>query len=89
MLSVMKSEGLVVRNIADIGTGTGLLAFAGLHLWPRALATASDIDDACVGVVDYNAQINDVPQGHRAGELTMLVADGMNDPCCSARALTC
>jgi ribosomal protein L11 methyltransferase len=85
MLSVMKSEGLVVRNIADIGTGTGLLAFAGLHLWPRALATASDIDDACVGVVDYNAQINDVPQGHRAGELTMLVADGMNDPVLQAR----
>jgi ribosomal protein L11 methyltransferase len=36
--------------VADIGTGTGLLAFAALELWPRAYATASDIDAACVGV---------------------------------------
>ena len=27
-------------SIARIGTGTGLLAFAALHPWPRALATA-------------------------------------------------
>jgi ribosomal protein L11 methyltransferase len=85
MLSVMRGEGMIVRNLADIGTGTGLLAFAGLHLWPRALATASDIDAACVGVVDYNAQINNVPLGPRAGELTMLVADGMDDPVLQAR----
>ena len=85
MLSLMRSEGMIVRNLADIGTGTGLLAFAGLHLWPRALATASDIDEACVNVVDYNAQINAVTMGHRAGELTMLVADGMDDPVLQAR----
>jgi ribosomal protein L11 methyltransferase len=85
MLGIMRGEGMLVRNLADIGTGTGLLAFAGLHLWPRALATASDIDDACVGVVDHNAQINGVPQGHRQGELTMVVADGMDDPVLQAR----
>ena len=85
MLSEMKARGLVVRNCADIGTGTGLLAFAALHLWPRALATASDIDAVCLDVVDDNARANGIAQGHRPGELTMLVADGMEHPLLKAR----
>ncbi|MCZ8017841.1 50S ribosomal protein L11 methyltransferase [Novosphingobium sp.] len=85
MLTHMKRQGVVVKNCADIGTGTGLLAFAALHLWPRALATASDIDAVCVGVVQDNAVSNAVPLGARAGELTMLVADGMEHPLLAAR----
>lgn len=85
MLGEMKARGLVVRNLADIGTGTGLLAFAALHLWPRALATASDIDAVCVDVVVENAAANAVPIGARPGELTMLVADGMDHPLLEAR----
>jgi ribosomal protein L11 methyltransferase len=85
MLSAMKARGVMVRNCADIGTGTGLLAFAALHLWPRALATASDIDHVCLDVVADNARANAVPLGARPGELTMLVADGMYHPLLSAR----
>lgn len=85
MLTEMKAKGVVVRNCADIGTGTGLLAFAALHLWPRALATASDIDAVCIDVVLENAALNDVPMGARLGELTMLAADGMNHPLLEAR----
>ena len=85
MLTHMKAQGLVLRNIADIGTGTGLLAFAALHLWPRALATASDIDAVCTGVVEDNARANHVPMGARGGELTMLIADGMDHPLLAAR----
>ena len=85
MLSHMKAQGIVVRNLADIGTGTGLLAFAALHLWPRALATASDIDGVCTSVVAENALANGVPLGARAGALTMLVADGMEHPLLVAR----
>ncbi len=85
MLSAMKARGVIVKNCADIGTGTGLLAFAALHLWPRALATASDIDAVCLTVVDDNARANRVPQGARPGELTMLVADGMDHPLLAAR----
>ena len=87
MLSEMKARGVVVKNLADIGTGTGLLAFAALHLWPRALATASDIDAVCLSVVDDNARANRVPQGARPGELTMLVADGMDHPLLDNEAL--
>ena len=85
MLSAMKARGVTVKNCADIGTGTGLLAFAALDLWPRALATASDIDAVCLSVVDDNARANRVAQGGRAGELTMLVADGMDHPLLTAR----
>ncbi|HZU64577.1 MAG TPA: 50S ribosomal protein L11 methyltransferase [Novosphingobium sp.] len=85
MLSTMRAEGLQVRNLADIGTGTGLLAFAGLTLWRSAHATASDIDHACVGVVEHNAAVNGVPLGAGAGALTMVVADGMADPLLEAR----
>ncbi|MBF7012017.1 50S ribosomal protein L11 methyltransferase [Novosphingobium resinovorum] len=85
MLTHMKAQGLVVRNCADIGTGTGLLAFAALSLWPRALATASDIDAVCVNVVEDNARANGVTMGARRGELVMTVADGMAHPVLEAR----
>jgi len=85
MLAEMKRRGIQVRNIADIGTGTGLLAFAGLALWPRAYGTASDIDPICTGVVESNAAANAVRMGAGRGELTMVVADGMADPLLRAR----
>lgn len=86
MLSAMKSQGIIARNIADIGTGTGLLAFAAMTLWPRALATASDIDAACIDVVLYNVAQNDVPLGGGPGELVMMEAAGMDHPLLQARA---
>jgi ribosomal protein L11 methyltransferase len=86
MLTEMKRRGTIVRNLADIGTGTGLLAFAALHLWPRALATASDIDTVCIDVVEENARLNGVAMGARPGELTMLIANGMDHPLLQARA---
>lgn len=85
MLTAMKARGIVVRNLADIGTGTGLLAFAALDLWPRVLATASDIDPVCTGVVEDNAAANGFTLGARPGELTMVIADGMADPLLRAR----
>ena len=86
MLDLMKHEGLVVRNHADIGTGTGLLAFAAMHLWPKAKATASDIDYVCAGVVEDNCALNGVPMGAGGGELTMVIAPGTDDALLQARA---
>ena len=85
MLSAMKQRGTVVKNCADIGTGTGLLAFAALDLWPRAIATASDIDGVCLDVVAENAALNRVPIGPAQGELIMMVAAGMDHPLLQAR----
>lgn len=86
MLDAMKRGGVTARNLADIGTGTGLLAFAALALWPRALATASDIDPACLGVVEDNAAANGFATDGRPGELAMVAADGMHHPLLRARA---
>jgi ribosomal protein L11 methyltransferase len=85
MLDRMRREGMVARNIADIGTGTGLLAFAAMHLWPNALATASDIDPVCARVVTDNAELNRIPFGAGPGAVTMVIADGMAHPLLQAR----
>jgi ribosomal protein L11 methyltransferase len=77
MLAHMKAQGTVVRNLADIGTGTGLLAFAALHLWPRARATASDIDAVCGPVVFENAAANGFALGDGPGRLAMVIAAGL------------
>lgn len=79
-LERLKQRGTVVRNLLDVGTGTGLLAFAALHLWPRAYATASDIDPMSIEVTARNAEINRVSLGDGAGELVLEVAPGMEHP---------
>ncbi|MEO6041698.1 MAG: 50S ribosomal protein L11 methyltransferase [Croceibacterium sp.] len=86
MLGAMKRRGVTVRNLADIGTGTGLLAFAALRLWPRARAVASDIDAVCERVVAGNALLNQIPLGTGAGELAMLVAEGLDHAILAGRA---
>ncbi len=86
MLARMKRTGMVVRDIADIGTGTGLLGFAALHLWPAARATASDIDPVCAQVVEENAALNTIALGPHKGAIAMVIADGMDDPLLQMRA---
>ena len=85
-LDRLKREGARFRNIADIGTGTGLLAFAALALWPEAKCIATDIDAVAVDVARDNAAINRVNLGMRPGELLLAAADGMDSPLLAARA---
>ena len=85
MLCAMRERGVAPRRVADIGTGTGLLAFGAMALWPRALVTASDIDPVCEGVVLENCANNAIAQGSGPGELLMTTADGMDDPLIAAR----
>ena len=85
-LDRLEREGKTFANIADIGTGTGLLAFAALRLWPDAKGIATDIDPVAVDVARDNAAINGIPLGHDPGRLLLAVADGMDSPLLSARA---
>lgn len=80
MLGHMKARGVVARDVADIGTGTGLLGFAALALWPRASVTLTDIDAVCAPVVEDNAALNGISMGAQSGEAVMVVADGMKHP---------
>jgi ribosomal protein L11 methyltransferase len=86
LLDELQREGAHFANVADIGTGTGLLAFAALALWPEARCIATDVDPIAVQVASDNAAINHVKLGHGAGELLLTVADGMDSPLIAARA---
>jgi ribosomal protein L11 methyltransferase len=85
-LDRLEREDARFMNIADIGTGTGLLAFAALALWPEAKCIATDIDATAVEIARDNAAINRVKIGHGAGELLLAQADGMDSPLLAARA---
>jgi ribosomal protein L11 methyltransferase len=76
-------DGLAARevtNVIDLGTGTGLLAFAAAHLWPDARITATDIDPAAIVVTRENATANGV------GGIELIVADGALNDAITVRA---
>ncbi len=85
-LSGLKAGGGAVANLLDLGTGTGLLAFAALRLWPAARAAASDNDPVAIEVSEENAAINGVRVGRARGQLELLVAEGMDHVRLRARA---
>lgn len=67
-------------NIIDVGTGTGLLAFAGAYLWPEAKVIATDIDPAAVDVTRENAASNGIDG------VDLVVADGALSDAITAKA---
>ena len=67
-------------NVVDVGTGTGLLAFAAKHLWPDAAVMATDIDPVAIEVTRENAVENGV-EG-----IDLIVADGALADAITARA---
>jgi ribosomal protein L11 methyltransferase len=77
MLDRIRREGGRFTDIADIGTGTGLLAFAALRLWSHARVVASDIDPIAIDVSRENAESNAVSLGTRAGTVELVTAPGM------------
>ncbi len=76
MLDRLKRQGARYRMIADVGTGTGLLAFAAMSLWPRAHAIATDIDPISIEVTAENAQLNRINEER----LALAVAEGVDHP---------
>jgi ribosomal protein L11 methyltransferase len=72
--------GLSFANVIDVGTGTGLLAFAAQHLWPGASIVATDIDPAAIDVTRENEATNGLTG------VELIVADGALDDTITARA---
>lgn len=86
MLDNMRRRGKRFGVIADIGTGTGLLAFAASHLWPRAYITASDIDPVSINVTAENAVVNRLALGGSQGQVALCVAAGTDHAVIQHRA---
>ena len=82
----LKESGIRFTNILDLGTGTGLLAFAAVKLWPNARVAASDIDPVSIEVTEENAAINGIPLGRGPCEVELAVAPGLDHPRLEARA---
>ena len=60
-----------VKDILDIGTGTGILAIAAKKLWPEAMVLATDIDKVAIDVTELHAKSNNV-------SLELFVMDGVD-----------
>ncbi|MEC7762503.1 MAG: 50S ribosomal protein L11 methyltransferase [Pseudomonadota bacterium] len=56
-LDRLATQGVVARNVADIGAGTAVLAMAAAKIWPNPVI-ASDIDEVACDVARANALAN-------------------------------
>lgn len=86
LLDRLRRHGHRFGNIADIGTGTGILAFAAASLWPRAHLLASDIDPEAIAVVSEILAPNAMSEGVGPGQVTLVTAAGANHPAIGGRA---
>lgn len=77
MLDKLRRSGLRFDDVADVGTGTGLLAFAARSLWPAAKVIASDIDPVSIEVTAENAAVNGIPIGRGRGQVELIAAAGL------------
>ncbi|HEX2580509.1 MAG TPA: 50S ribosomal protein L11 methyltransferase [Dongiaceae bacterium] len=71
LLQALKAEGRAPRRILDLGTGTGILAFAAATLFPRARILAVDNDRDSVRIARNNARRNGL-----ADKVGIAVSDG-------------
>jgi ribosomal protein L11 methyltransferase len=85
-LDRLKHSGASFSDIVDVGTGTGLLAYAALRLWPAARVVASDIDPVAIEVAAENARVNAIPLGRARGQMELVVAPGLDHARLKARA---
>ncbi|KAB2543369.1 ribosomal protein L11 methyltransferase [Salipiger aestuarii] len=79
-LDRLAAEGVVARNVADVGCGTAVLGMAAARIWPGAVIV-SDIDDVAVEVAETNLRANGLADKVRA-----VVAAGFANPEIAARA---
>lgn len=76
----LAGQGIVARNVADIGCGTAVLAMAAAHVFPNPVL-ASDIDPVAVDVARANVAANGL-----AGRVTCVEAAGFDAPALAGAA---
>lgn len=85
-IDALKRQGARFINIVDVGTGTGILAFAARKVWPLAQVIASDIDPVSIEVTAENGVVNDIRTGRGRGAIELVVAPGLAHPRLRRRA---
>ena len=79
-LDHLAGQGVVGRNVADIGAGTAVLAMAAARIWPNPVI-ASDIDAVAVEVAEANVRANGLE-----GRVRCVEAAGFDHPDLAAAA---
>lgn len=73
-LDRLANQGVVARNVADIGAGTAVLAMAAAKIWPNPVI-ASDIDEVACDVARANAAANGMEE-----QVHVVEAAGFDHP---------
>ncbi|WP_319824595.1 50S ribosomal protein L11 methyltransferase [Thalassovita sp.] len=79
-LDRLANDGVVCKNVIDVGCGTAVLAMGAARIWPNPVM-ASDIDDVAVEVAEANVKVNDL-----SGRVNCVVAAGFDNPQITAKA---
>jgi ribosomal protein L11 methyltransferase len=79
-LDRLSAQGVVGKNVADVGCGTAVLAMAAARIWPNPVV-ASDIDPVAVDVAKANVRANDL-----SGRVQCLESVGFEHPAVQQRA---
>lgn len=80
MIDVLKKLPLDKPVIADIGTGSGVLAITAKFEIPKATVLATDIDPKCLKVAEKNALLHDVDIGFMEANLLTPALNNRYDP---------
>ena len=72
----LEREGFQPRNVADVGSGTAVLAMAAARAWPEAgPIVAGDIDPIAVATAEANVEANEL-----RGRVLCVEAEGLDAP---------
>lgn len=77
------ADEITPKTMLDLGTGSGVLALAGQHVWPDMRIVASDIDPIAIEVTADNITVNNgIPRavGGKEAGMALVVAAGLDDP---------
>ena len=80
-LDRLANDGVVGRNVLDVGCGTAVLAMAAARIWPDAQVRASDIDAVAVDVAGANLAANGL-----TNRVDCIEAAGFDHPVLAAAA---
>ena len=80
LCDTVKARNPDVKNIFDLGCGSGILAIGASKLWTNAAIIGVDIDEQSVQVAQHHKNTND------ASHILFLTGDGLDDPEVKARA---